>query len=67
MSKLNEPGGRASHGEMLRSAWDQYQEAYMNFNLKEVPDFHIGAILREPPPWTRLSSSWLATFPGRIY
>ena len=40
MSKLNEPDGRASHGEMLRSAWDHYQEAYMNFNLKEVPDFH---------------------------
>ncbi len=25
---------------MLRDAWGDYHEAYMDFNLKEVPDFH---------------------------
>lgn len=37
MTDSNVPSKRASHSEMLRDAWDGYKEAYMDFNLKEVP------------------------------
>ncbi len=37
---MNQPDKQAIHNKMLREAWDEYQEAYMDFNLKEVPNFH---------------------------
>ncbi len=31
---------KAEHLSMIRSAWNAYHPAYMEFNLKERPDFH---------------------------